>query len=216
MVIAIDGPAGAGKSTVARGVARELGLIYLDSGAMYRCVALASLRAGADLDDAGAIRALADRLEIELGDGRVLLEGEDVSAAIRSPEVSAAASRVSVHPEVRAAMVERQRTLLAGGDYVAEGRDIGTVVSPDAPLKVFLSASPEERARRRAAETGEDPGGVLTAQRSRDARDRDRQHGALRAAEDAVEIDTTGLSVDEVVGRIASLARERGVVAERQ
>src|SRR5919107_700172 len=137
MVIAIDGPAGAGKSTVARGVARALGFPYLDSGAMYRCVALAA------------------------AEGR-----------IRSPEVTVASSKVSVHPQIRQALVKRQRELIAAGKYVAEGRDIGTVVSPDSPLKVFLTADEAERARRRAAESGEDFESVLAAQRRRDARDR--------------------------------------------
>ena len=210
MVIAIDGPAGAGKSTVARAVARALGLTYLDSGAMYRCVALAALRAGAGLDDGAALGRLVRGLRVALADGRVSLDGEDVTEAIRAPEVSAAASRVSVHPEVREAMVERQRALIAAGDYVAEGRDIGTVVSPDATLKVFLTASDAERARRRAAETGEPLADVRAAQATRDARDREREHGALRAADDAVEIDTTGLSVDEVAARIADLAAETG------
>jgi len=211
MVIAIDGPAGAGKSTVARGVAGELGFTYLDSGAMYRCVALAALQGGADLDDGEAVGALAEGLGIDF-DGRcVLLDGNDVSEEIRTPEVSAAASHVSVHPRVREAMVARQRELIAAADYVAEGRDIGTVVSPDSPLKVFLTASDEERARRRAAETGEDFEAVLAAQRQRDARDTEREHGALRAAEDAVELDTTGLSQDDVVARVVALARERGL-----
>jgi cytidylate kinase len=211
MVIAIDGPAGAGKSTVARGVAAELGLTYLDSGAMYRCVALAALQGNADLDDGEAVGALAEGLEIDFDGQRVLLDGVDVSDEIRAPEVSAAASRVSVHLRVREAMVARQRALIATGNYVAEGRDIGTIVSPDSPLKVFLTASDEERARRRAAETGEDFQAVLAAQRQRDARDRDREHGALRAAEDAVELDSTKLSQDEVVARVATLARERGL-----
>ena len=211
MVIAIDGPAGAGKSTVARGVAAELGLTYLDSGAMYRCVALAALQGGADLDDGEAVGALAEGLEIDFDGRQVLLDGDDVTAAIREPEVSAAASQVSVHPRVREAMVARQRALIAAGSYVAEGRDIGTVVSPDSPLKVFLTASDEERARRRAAETGEDFEAVLTAQRQRDARDTEREHGALRAAEDAVELDTTGLAIDEVVARVVALARHRGL-----
>ena len=211
MVIAIDGPAGAGKSSVARGVAAELGFTYLDSGAMYRCVALAALRDGADLDDGEAIGALAEGLEIGFDGQRVLLGERDVSAEIRTPEVSAAASRVSVHPRVRAAMVARQRQLIAAGRYVAEGRDIGTVVSPDSPLKVFLTASDEERARRRAAQTGEDVDAVLAAQRQRDARDTEREHGALHAAEDAVELDTTGLSRDEVVARVVALARERAL-----
>lgn len=211
MVIAIDGPAGAGKSSVARAVAAELGITYLDSGAMYRCVALAALETRADLDDGEALAALARGLAIEFDNRRVLLDGTDVSEAIRAPGVTAAASRVSVHPGVREAMVARQRALIADADYVAEGRDIGTVVSPEAPLKVFLTASDEERARRRAAETGEDVGSVLAAQRRRDARDSEREHGALRAAEDAVQLDTTGLSLEEVVGRVVAFARERGL-----
>jgi len=211
MVIAIDGPAGAGKSTVARGVARALGLTYLDSGAMYRCVALAALRSEADLDDPTRVGKLARQIDIEFDDGRVLLDGDDVSDAIRSPEVSAAASRVSVHPEVREAMVEQQRGLIDAGDYVAEGRDIGTVVSPGSPLKIFLTATDAERARRRAAESGEDPEAVLAAQSARDARDRDREHGALRAADDSIELDTTGLEANEVVERVVALARERGL-----
>jgi CMP/dCMP kinase len=215
MVIAIDGPAGAGKSTVARGVAAEIGFTYLDSGAMYRCVALAALQGGADLDDGEAVGALAEGLEIDFDGRRVLLDGEDVSDEIRAPEVSAAASRVSVHPRVREAMVALQRQLIASGDYVAEGRDIGTVVSPDSPLKVFLTASAEERARRRAAETGEGFEAVLAAQRQRDARDTEREHGALRAAADAAELDTSSLSPEEVVARIVAMARERGLVGRR-
>jgi len=212
MVIAIDGPAGAGKSSVARGVAGELGFTYLDSGAMYRCVALAALRGSADLDDGEAVGALAEALAIDFAGRRVLLDGDDVSDQIRAPEVSAAASRVSVHPRVREAMVARQRELIAAADYVAEGRDIGTVVSPEAPLKVFLTASDEERARRRAAQTREDVAAVLAAQRLRDARDTEREHGALRAAEDAVELDTSSLDLDEVVARIVSMVREKGLV----
>ena len=209
MVIAIDGPAGAGKSTVARAVAAELGFTYLDSGAMYRCVALAAQEGGVDLDDGEALGDLAEGLEIDF-DGRLVLLGHrDVSREVRTPEVTAAASRVSVHPRVREAMVARQRQLIEAGRYVAEGRDIGTVVSPEAPLKVFLTASDEERARRRAAETGEDFETVLAAQRQRDARDTEREHGALRAADDAEEIDTSGLSLQQVVGRVVALARER-------
>ncbi len=211
MVIAIDGPAGAGKSTVARAVAGVLGLTYLDSGAMYRSVALAALRSGADLDDGAALAGLAREADIELADGRVELNGQDVSEDIRAGEVAAAASRVSVHAQVREAMVERQRALIAHGDYVAEGRDIGTVVSPDAALKVFLTASDVERARRRAAETGERPSDVLAAQAVRDARDREREHGALRAADDAVRIDTTDLDPEEIAERVVRLARARGL-----
>ncbi len=211
MVIAIDGPAGAGKSTVARAVAAELGFTYLDSGAMYRSVALAAREVGVDADDGTALGPLAAGLEIDFDGRRVLLDGRDVSDEIRRPEVTADASRVSVHPAVREAMVARQRELIRAGDYVAEGRDIGTVVSPDSPLKVFLTASDEERARRRAAQSGEDVASVLEAQRRRDARDTEREHGALRAAEDAVELDTTGLSLEEVVGRVVALVHERAL-----
>ncbi len=212
MVIAIDGPAGAGKSTVARAAAQALGFTYLDSGAMYRSVALAALDAGVDLDDGEALGRLAGGLELTLDGNRVELDGTDVSARIREPEVSEAASRVSVHPQVRAAMVERQRRLIATANFVAEGRDIGTVVSPEAPLKVFLHASDSERARRRAAESGEPLSRVQEAIEARDGRDRGREHGALRAAEDAIELDTTGLGVDEVVERVVELARGRGLV----
>ncbi|HXQ89279.1 MAG TPA: (d)CMP kinase [Solirubrobacterales bacterium] len=211
MVIAIDGPAGAGKSSVARAVAAEIGFTYLDSGAMYRCVALAALERGANLDDGDALGDLAEGLEIGFDGSLILLGHRDVSREVRTPEVTAAASRVSVHPRVREAMVARQRRLIEAGRYVAEGRDIGTVVSPDSPLKLFLTASDEERARRRAAQTGEDFETVLAAQRQRDARDTERQHGALRAAEDAVRLDTTGLSLQEVAGRVVALARGRGL-----
>ena len=211
MVIAIDGPAGAGKSTVARAVAAALGFTYLDSGAMYRCVALAGIERDVDLDEPDAMGALAQSLKIELDGERVELDGRDVSTAIRESQVTEASSRVSVHTPVREALVSAQRRLIAAGRYVAEGRDIGTVVSPDAPLKVFLTASAEERARRRAAQTGEDEAGVLAAQRERDERDESREHSALRAAGDAVELDTTGLGLDEVVGRIIELAHNRGL-----
>ncbi len=200
MVIAIDGPAGAGKSSVARGVAAALGITYLDSGAMYRCVALEALQRGVDLDDAEAVGRIAAGVELDL-------ESEE----LRAPEVSDGASRVSVHPQVREAMVARQRELIAAGDFVAEGRDIGTVVCPDAPLKVYLTASERERARRRAAESGADAGRVLAAQRRRDRRDRERKHGTLRPAADAVELDTSSLSLDEVIGKVVGLARERGL-----
>jgi len=214
MVIAIDGPAGAGKSSVAKEVAAELGMTYLDSGAMYRCVALEALERGADLDDEDAVGSIAEALEISFGDGEMRVEGrdpEETGGAIRDPRVSAAASRVSVHPRVREAMVKRQRALIAGDDFVAEGRDIGTVVCPDAPLKVFLTASESERARRRAGESGEDPADVLASQRDRDRRDREREHGALRVASDAVELDTSGLSLEEVARRVVELAKERSL-----
>jgi cytidylate kinase len=196
MLIAIDGPAGAGKSTVARAVADALGFTYLDSGAMYRCVALAELR--------GAEDPVA--CEIGLG-GRITLDGEDVTEAIRAPAVSARASEVAARPEVRGQLVARQRELIRGGDYVAEGRDIGTVVAPDAELKVFLTASPRERARRRAEQTGADIEDVLRAQDERDQRDASRDHSPLVPARDALRVDTDGLSVDEVTQRIVRLAR---------
>jgi cytidylate kinase len=213
MVIAIDGPAGAGKSTVARAVAAALGFTYLDSGAMYRCVALAAIERGADLDDGEGMAELSRSISVELEKDAVRLDGRDVTAAIREPVVTEASSRVSVHPLLREALVARQRAMIDAGRYVAEGRDIGTVVSPEAPLKVFLVASAEERARRRAAQTGEEEAAVLAAQRERDARDETRAHSALRAAPDAVQIDTTDLSIDEVAGRITALARERGLGA---
>jgi CMP/dCMP kinase len=211
-VIAIDGPAGAGKSTVARALARRLGFTYLDSGAMYRAVALAAIRAGIDLDDGGRLGELAAALDIGVNGGVVSLNGADVSADIRDPAISAAASRVSVHPQVRAAVVALQRALMKDGGYVAEGRDIGTVVAPDAALKVFLTAAARERARRRAAQTGESAGAVLAALRDRDRRDAGREHAPLRRAPDAVEVDTTGLDVEAVVDRIVRLGAERGAL----
>jgi cytidylate kinase len=198
MVVAIDGPAGAGKSTVARAVARALGFTYLDSGAMYRAVGLMAQRHG------GAASDRAEELDIQLGE-RVLVGGEDVTEAIRSPEVSEAASKVATNEKVRAALVKKQRELLASGDWVAEGRDIGTVVAPDAEVKVFLTASPEERARRRAEELGTDVDTVLRDQTLRDAQDMEREHSPLMAAPGAVELDTSGLGVDEVVARIVEL-----------
>jgi CMP/dCMP kinase len=219
LLVAIDGPAGAGKSTVARALAHELGFTYLDSGAMYRCVALAALeRGGGALPERpGALGELARAVEIDLADApagalpgasrRVLLDGRDVSEAIRAPAVSEAASVVAADPGVREALVAKQRELIAHDDWVAEGRDIGTVVAPDAALKVFLDADPRERARRRAAELGADAGMVLAEQTMRDERDSSREHSPLRAAAGAVTLDTTGLGVHEVVDRIAALAR---------
>ena len=202
MIVAIDGPAGAGKSSVARALAQALGYTYLDSGAMYRTVGLLTKRHG------GAASKQAEELQIELGE-RVIANGEDVTDAIRAPEVSEAASKVAINPAVRAALVEKQRGLLQKGDWVAEGRDIGTVVVPDAAVKVFLSASPEERARRRAEELGTDVETVLRDQALRDAQDASREHSPLKIAPGAIELDTTGLTIDEVVERIVELV-ERG------
>lgn len=200
MVVAIDGPAGAGKSTVARALAHALGFTYLDSGAMYRAVGLMTHRHG------GPAAHHARELELELGP-TVIANGEDVTAAIRTPEVSEAASTVATDPDVRSALVEKQRELLSSGDWVAEGRDIGTVVAPGAEVKVYLTASPEERARRRAAELGTDVATVLRDQALRDAQDTQRQHSPLMRAPGAIDVDTSGLSVDEVVERIVDLVR---------
>ena len=203
MVIAIDGPAGAGKSTVARAVAHELGARFLDSGAMYRALGLSL--AERDGDPAERARAV----DIELTD-RVLLDGRDVTDAIRTAQASEAASRVATLGPVREALVAKQRAMLhGGGTWVAEGRDIGTVVAPDAELKVFLTASPEQRARRRAEELGADYEVVLRDQALRDHQDEGREHSPLRAADDAVALDTSDLTIDQVVARIAALARER-------
>jgi cytidylate kinase len=204
-IIAIDGPAGAGKSTVARAVAEALGFTYLDSGAMYRSVALAAAERGVAPDQ------VADEIRIELAGntggegGRVLLDGRDVTSAIRTPEISEGASQAAADPAVRKAMVAEQRRLLEHGDWVAEGRDIGTVVAPDADLKVFLTADPRERARRRAAELGADLDTVLAEQAIRDERDRVREHSPLVPASGAVLVDTTGLTVPEAVQRIVEL-----------
>ena len=188
MLVAIDGPAGAGKSTVARAVARALGFTYLDSGAMYRAVALAGHRDPASLD-------------IRFDGDRVLLDGEDVTDAIRTPEISQEASRRAADPAVRAAVVPKQRELIASGDWVAEGRDIGTVVAPDAELKVWLTADEAERARRR--------GQPVDEVRERDTRDAGRDISPMLPAADAVEVDTTGLTIDEVVDRIVALVSAR-------
>lgn len=198
MVVAIDGPAGAGKSSVARAVAQALGFTYLDTGAMYRSVGLAAARDGV------APAVAAERARIELGE-RVLLDGADVTEAIRTPEASEAASRVASDPGVRKALVAQQRRIVADGDWVAEGRDIGTVVAPDAAVKVFLTASAEERARRRAVQIGADVATVLAEQTIRDERDAGREHDPLAAADDAVLLDTTGLSLDEVVAKVSEL-----------
>lgn len=185
MLIAIDGPAGAGKSTVARAVAQRLGFTFLDSGAMYRCVALGGRRP-------------VEMLDIQFEDtDRVILNGEDVTEAIRTPDISIEASKRATDPKVRAALVEKQRELIADGDWVAEGRDIGTVVAPDAELKIYLTASPEERARRREI--------PLQELNERDERDMNREASPLKPAADAIEVDTTGLTIAEVVDKIVTL-----------
>jgi CMP/dCMP kinase len=209
MLIAIDGPAGAGKSTVARALAKRLSFTYLDSGAMYRCVGLLALDTP---DRAPAALAASARIEfVASGDSIgpewcVLLDGRDVSDAIRAPAVSEAASRVAADPGVREALVATQRDLIAAGDWVAEGRDIGTVVAPDAELKVYLTADAAERARRRAVELGGDQATVMAEQTLRDQRDSTRAHSPLEAAPGAVVLDTTGMTIEQVVEHIAALA----------
>ncbi|MSX02914.1 MAG: (d)CMP kinase [Actinobacteria bacterium] len=197
MIVAIDGPAGAGKSTVAQAVAGALGFTYLDTGAMYRCVALARKRDP---------RADLASIEIALS-GSVRLDGEDVSDEIRSAEITALSSEVSSDPAVRELMAARQKAMMANGDWVAEGRDIGTVIAPQAEVKIFLTADPHERARRRAAQSGRDLDEVLGEQAMRDSRDSEREVSPLTAAEDALVLDTTELGSDEVVERIVGMAR---------
>ena len=200
-VIAIDGPAGSGKSTVARAVAARLGLDYLDTGAMYRSVTFAVLRQGIDPDDGDAVAALARGMAIEVAD-RVLVDGEDATAAIRGPEVSGLVSVVAAHPAVRAELVSRQRSWVAErGGGVVEGRDIGTVVFPHADLKVFLTASEDERVRRRTEEAGAD---VAREVATRDRIDSSRVVSPLLAADDALVIDTTNRKVGEIVEEVLS------------
>lgn len=200
MIIAIDGPAGAGKSTVSRAVAEALGATYLDSGAMYRVVAFKTLSGS---DAASAARSTM----IGLGE-KVTADGIDVTELIRSPEVAARASEVAQLPLVRQALVEQQRKIMSDGrSWVAEGRDIGTVVAPDADLKIFLTADPDARAERRASELGMDVAAVKAEQEERDLRDISRDESPLVAATDAVTVDTTGMSIDQVVARILELAR---------
>ncbi len=214
-VVAIDGPVGSGKSTVARRVAARLGYLYLDTGAMYRAVGLLATEAGAPLDDEGAVLPVAAAADLRFdGDGHLFAGDRDLSGAIRTLEMGAAASVVSVLPRVRRLLVERQRTLAAGADIVMEGRDIGTNVFRDAGVKVFLTARPEVRAERRAAElraAGEDvdEGEVLAALLERDRRDSERAVAPLRRAADAVEIDTSRMTLDEVVDAVVGVVESR-------
>lgn len=223
VVIAIDGPAGAGKSTVSRRMADRLGYTLVDTGAMYRSVAYAAIERGLSLDDAAAMGELSRTLDLAFegrpnGSVRVFVDGRDVSDAIRDPRISTASSRVSRHPAVRDALVEQQRRLGAAGGVVLEGRDIGTVVFPDAEVKVFLTASPEERARRRVAELvakGHDVeyADTLAQILERDALDEGREVAPLKPAADALLLDSTDLGLDEVVERIC--AKVRSVRAAR-
>lgn len=214
VVIAIDGPAGAGKSTIARAVARRLGYVYIDTGAMYRCIALWALRSEIPLDDMHKLEQLALAADIRFvpGTSEVSLNGEDVSAAIREPLVSDAASKVSAVPGVRRAMVELQRALSAGSSVVMEGRDIGTVVFPNAEVKIFLDADAKARAGRRTDElrakgASVSADDILAELKDRDQRDRTRTEAPLVQAPDAVYVDTTGLSIEEVEEAVLRVIR---------
>jgi cytidylate kinase len=215
VIVAIDGPAGAGKSTLARRVAAKLGYLYINSGALYRAIALWALRLGTGLDDMHRLGKLAHEARLELTtDGRTLLNGEDVSEAIREPAVTAAASKVSAVPEVRRALLSVQRDMAQMSSVVMEGRDIGSVVFPSAEVKIFLDADPGERARRRTKELSQsespaDSSQVASAMRQRDRRDRERAEAPLVQAPDAELIDTTGLSIDEVEEAILRIIRAK-------
>jgi len=213
-VVAIDGPAGAGKSSASRGLAARLGFAYVDSGAMYRAVGVLAQEGGIALDDDAALERLIDGLRIDAAGDRLIVGGRDLSLAVRSAVAGELASRVSMRPVVRSHLVALQRRLGAGGDVVMEGRDIGTVVFPDAGLKIFLTASPEERARRRARELaarGEaaDERQLAADIARRDRRDSERALSPLRPAADAVIIDTSGVDLAAVVARLEALARAR-------
>jgi CMP/dCMP kinase len=216
LIIAIDGPAGAGKSTIASRLARKLGYVNLESGAMYRALALSAIENDVSLDDDAALVKLAEDLRIKLeptvGGNRTLLNGQDVSARIRERDVTEAASRVSVHPKVREWMVAHQRAMGAGGGVVMEGRDIGTKVFPDADLKIFLDADPVVREQRRMQQQkirGEVAASVAAELRERDHRDRTRAISPLVAARDAVVIDSTSMSEDEVLQKIEELVNHK-------
>ena len=223
-IIAIDGPSGVGKSTLSKLLARELGFVNLDTGAMYRAVALAASRHGIDLDDFAALGRLARSIVIDFvrnaGGERVLLNGEDVSAAIRTPEISLLTSKVSACPDVREALVQRQRELCAPGGFVLEGRDIGTVVFPNAEIKFFLVASAQERGRRRFLELQAggapvDLARTIAEVEARDSADRQRDHSPLRQADDALLIDTSSLGIDQVLGEMLRMVRDRQTAAGR-
>jgi len=211
LIIAIDGPSGAGKGTVARALATRLGYRHVDTGAMYRALAWKSRHDGLDLEDEAAVVALADRAVFELDGGRVLIDGHDVTEAIRTPEMDQGATRVARQAAVREVLVRRQREMGAGGGVVMEGRDIGTVVFPAADVKIYLDASPEERARRRAADPAHASSrsgrvdDVATALAARDALDRTRKASPLTVAGDAVQVDTTGVPIEEVVSRVLAV-----------
>ncbi len=207
LIVAVDGPSGTGKSTVSRAVAREAGLPHLDTGAFYRAATLAVLESGVDPSDPEKVTRVVDEAQLDQVDGRMFLNGRDVTDEIRGPEVTATVSRVSAHPQVRRTLVEHQRRWVErhGGRAVVEGRDIGSVVFPNATIKVYLDARPEVRAERRARQTGQDPDEVLAEIRQRDAYDSTRAVSPLTVPEGAVVLDTSDLDFDEVVDAVLSL-----------
>jgi CMP/dCMP kinase len=216
-IVAIDGPSGAGKGTIARAVATRLRYRHIDTGAMYRALAWKAIYDGMDLSDEAALSALAGRINLDVAEGRVRVDDHDIAAAIRTPEIDAAAAVVARYPRVREALIARQRALGAAGGVVMEGRDIGTVVFPGAEVKIFLDASPEERARRRATDPSHTAGrgvaaiqDVATALEERDRSDRTRAASPLTQASDAVVIDTTTLSIEDAVEKVMEIVRKKG------
>ena len=216
LIVAIDGPSGAGKGTIARALAARLRYRHVDTGAMYRAVAWKAIQDGVDLSDEQRLAAVAAEMRLVVGDGEVSVDGRDVAAAIRTPEIDAAAATVARQPRVRAVLIAQQREAGKAGGIVMEGRDIGTVVFPEADVKIYLDAAPEERARRRAADPAHAAGrggvavrDIATALEARDRSDRTRAASPLTRAPDAIAIDTTGLPIDDVIARVLAIVDER-------
>src|SRR6187399_1861233 len=215
MVIAIDGPSGVGKGTVSRAIAKALGYRHVDTGAMYRAIAWLALERALDLDDEAAVSALAEAARVDIGDGRVTVDGVDVTQAIRTPDIDRAVTSVARLPGVRRILVARQRAFAESGGVVMEGRDIGTVVFPDADVKIYLDASPEERARRRASDPahtsskGAQLSEVATALAERDRNDSTRAESPLAIAPDATVVDTTGVPIDVVIEDVLAMIRSK-------
>ncbi len=216
LIVAIDGPSGAGKGTIARALAARLRYRHIDTGAMYRAVAWKALQGGLDLSDEQGVAGIAASMRLVVGDGEVSADGRDIAAAIRTPEIDAAAAAVARQPRVREILIEQQRAAGRSGSVVMEGRDIGTVVFPNADVKIYLDAAPDERARRRATDPAHAAGrgavavqDIATALEARDRSDRTRPTSPLMRAADAIAIDTTGLPIDDVIERVLAIVDER-------